>query len=74
MSIIPVLAAREVVQRLVRAGFVWKKAKGNHQYYWHPGSRRITCVPVHGSRDVGRKLLLKILEQADLSLEEFLKL
>lgn len=74
MSIIPVLAARAVIRKLIRAGFQYAKSHGNHQYYFHPITKRITSVPVHGGNTIGRNLLSKIVKQAGLTIEKFLKL
>ena len=74
MSIVPILAARVVIRRLIRAGFHYAKSKGSHQYYFNPVTKRMTAVPVHGSNTIGRNLLHQILKQAGLSLKEFLKL
>ena len=74
MSIVPILAARVVIRKLVRAGFQYEKSHGSHQYYMHSITKRMTSVPVHGSNTIGRALLHEILKQAGLSLKEFLKL
>lgn len=74
MSIIPILSARVVVQKLVRAGFRYVRSRGSHQYYLHPTTKRLTAVPIHGGNTIGRKLLQKIIAQAGLTVEEFLAL
>ncbi len=74
MSIIPVLSARVVIRKLIRAGFQYAKSRGSHQYYFHPITKRLTSVPVHGGNSIGRKLLNQILNQAGITIEQFLKL
>lgn len=74
MSILPVLAARAVIQKLARAGFRFLYAKGSHYFFQHPVTKRMTSVPMHGGKDIGRNLLTKILKQAGLSIKDFLKL
>ena len=74
MSIMPILSARLVIHKLVRAGFQYIKSHGSHYYYVHPITKRMTAVPLHGGNTIGRDLLHKILKQAGLSLKEFLKL
>lgn len=74
MSIIPVLAARVVIRKLIRAGFQYAKSHGSHQYYFHPITKRMTSVPVHGGNTIGRNLLTQIIKQAGLTIERFLKL
>lgn len=74
MSIIPVLAARVVIRKLIRAGFQYAKSHGSHQHYFHPITKRITSVPIHGGNTIGRNLLGQIIKQAGLTIEQFLKL
>lgn len=74
MSIIPVLAARVVIRKLIRAGFQYTKSHGSHQYYFHPITKRMTTVPIHGGNTIGRKLLTQIVKQTGLTMEKFLEL
>lgn len=74
MSVLPILTARVVMQKLARAGFRFIYARGSHHFFHHPLKNHITSVPLHGGKDIGRNLLRKILKQAGLSVEEFLKL
>lgn len=74
MSILPILAARAVIRKLVRAGFRYIGARGSHQFYRHIVTKRTTSIPIHGGNTIGRGLLKKIIEQAGLSLKEFLDL
>jgi len=74
MSILPILTTRVIIHKLMRAGFQFIYAKGSHYYFQHSISKRITSVPVHGSKSIGRGLLNKIIKQAGLSIKEFLKL
>ena len=73
MSILPILAARIVIRKLMRAGFRYLYTKGSHYYFKHPVTGRITSVPFH-ARDIGRGLLSKIIKQAGLTIKEFLNL
>lgn len=74
MSILPVLTARAVIQKLIRGGFRFLYAKGSHYFFQHPITKRMTSVPMHGGKDIGRGLLSKILKQAGLTIKDFLKL
>ncbi len=73
MSIIPILVAREVLLRLLRAGFRIVATRGSHIKLFNPITGRKTEVPMHPG-DLGRKLISKILKQSGLSIEKFLKL
>ncbi|MBI2832735.1 MAG: type II toxin-antitoxin system HicA family toxin [Chloroflexi bacterium] len=70
---LPSLTGQEVVKALGKAGFETLRKKGSHFYLKHPDGRA-TVVPVHKGESVGRGLLRKILHEADLSREEFLRL
>lgn len=74
MSILPILTARAVMQKLIHAGFRFIYAKGNHYFFRHSVTNRITSIPVHGGKNIGRGLLSKIIKQAGLSIKEFIKL
>ena len=73
MSILPILTARAIMQKLVRAGFRLIYTKGSHYYFQHPITQCVTSVPLHTGKTIGRGLLSKILKQAGLSIKEFLK-
>ena len=73
MSIVPILPAREVLLRLIRAGFRIVASKGSHIKLFNSITGKRTGVPMHPG-DLGRKLITKILKQAGISIEKFLKL
>jgi len=74
MSILPILAARVIIQKLLRVGFRFVYAKGSHYFFQNSITKRITSVPVHGGKSIGRGLLSKIIKQAGLTIKEFIKL
>ncbi|OGN00325.1 MAG: hypothetical protein A2651_00245 [Candidatus Yanofskybacteria bacterium RIFCSPHIGHO2_01_FULL_42_12] len=74
MSILPILTARIIMRKLAHAGFRFLYAKGSHYFFQHPVTKRITSIPMHGGKDIGRNLLNKIIKQAGLSVKDFLKL
>jgi predicted RNA binding protein YcfA (HicA-like mRNA interferase family) len=71
---LPALKPAKVLRALQRAGFYIHHIKGSHHYLKHPDKTglRVT-VPVHGS-DLKRRTLMSIIDQAGLSVEEFLDL
>ena len=73
MSILPILAAREVLRRLLRAGFRIVGQRGSHVKLFNPVTGKSTEVPMHPG-DLGRSLITKILKQAGVSIKMFLKL
>ncbi len=65
-------SAEEVIRRLRRAGFIFdRQAKGSHEIWWNPATRRRTTVPRHPG-DVPEGTLRAILRAADISIEQFL--
>ena len=68
------LGAKEILRRLLAAGFKIAKQRGSHVKLWHPVTKRRTSVSFHAGRDIGRGLLAEIIKQAGLTVEEFLKL
>ena len=73
MSLLPILAAREVLRRLLKAGFKIQNQKGSHIKLFHPLSGHRTGIPLHPG-DLSRNLTREIIKQAGLSLENFLEL
>jgi len=70
MSRLPSLTAKEVVRALKKAGFEEERQRGSHLRMGHPGTNRITVVPMHLG-DIHRSLLKEIIKQAGLSEDEF---
>ncbi|MCL2387673.1 MAG: type II toxin-antitoxin system HicA family toxin [Defluviitaleaceae bacterium] len=69
----PVLKSSEVIKKLKRHGFTFKSQKGSHAKYVKTKDDKSTLsaiVPMHYEVDKGT--LQSILEQAGLSLDEFM--
>lgn len=64
--------AREVLAKLLKAGFVERRQTGSHKVLRHPDGRQ-TYVSMH-SRDVPEGTFRKILKQAQLNENEFKQL
>jgi len=67
------ISGKEFCKILEKLGFEKIYGKGSHIRFKHPDGRR-TVVPVHGNEDLGKGLLRKILNQINLSKEEYEKL
>lgn len=65
---------REIVRKLRKAGFTFdRQAKGSHEIWWNPETRKRTTIPNHpGSLPEGT--VRAIIKQADLSVDQFLSL
>ena len=66
------LKDKEVLRRLLKAGFEIVRIKGSAHYLRHPHTGRFTSVHLHGGRDIPVALLRKIvIHQAGLTAEEW---
>ncbi len=75
MARLPVVTGRQVIRALERGGFKVIRIKGSHHFLRHPDDpTRQTVVPVHGSEDLGRAMLRKILNDLGLTVAEFIAL
>ena len=70
MTKLPRLRGRQVIVALRKAGFNIIRVKGSHHFLQHQDGR-CTVVPVHAGETLGPGLMNKILNDCDLSREEF---
>ncbi len=73
MPRLPALTARKVIRALKKAGFTEDRQKGSHLILMHPQTKARTVVPVHFGKTLKRSLVRAIINDAQLSVEEFLK-
>lgn len=71
---LPVCKPPEILRALQRAGFVVHHTSGSHYILRHPGKPglRVT-LPFH-RKDLKRRVLASLIEQAGLTVEEFIEL
>ena len=74
MPKIPVLTAKKIVKALKKNGFLEDRQKGSHLILIHPLTKARTVVPVHSGKTIKKPLLRAIINDARLTLEEFLEL
>lgn len=72
MSRIPALTARKVIRILKKAGFIEDRQKGRHLILLHLQTKARTVVPIHYGKTLKRSLLRAIINDAQLSVDEFL--
>lgn len=65
--------ARKVIKALSALGFETVRRHGSHVVLKHSDGR-ITVVPVHAKENIGVGLLIKIIKDAKVEREEFIKL
>ena len=73
MSKLSTAKSGEIIRVLEKLGFKKIRQSGSHAVFNHTDGRW-TTVPVHKGKDVAKGTLHKILKDADLSYEDFLKL
>jgi len=75
MSELPSLKPIDVIRKLRKAGFVFDRhAKGSHEIWYNPKTKRRTVIPNHPGRDLPKQTLHAIIKQAGLSVNEFIDL
>ena len=62
MSRLPLLTAKELIKILLHLGFELKRQKGSHKFFQHKDGRT-TVIPDHGTEQIDRGLLNKIIKQ-----------
>ena len=67
------LPAEKLIKALTKVGFKPVRQRGSHVILKH-NDGKVTVVPVHRGEEIGRGLLSKIIKDAGLTREEFLKL
>jgi predicted RNA binding protein YcfA (HicA-like mRNA interferase family) len=73
MTRLPSLTGEQVVKALGKAGFQVLRQKGSHCFLRHDDGRA-TVVPVHKGESIGRGLIRKIIQDTELTKDDFLKL
>ena len=62
---------RQLTRNLVQLGFqFYRQAAGSHEIWWHPVSGRRTAIPNHGSKDIPKGTLARILCDLDVNPED----
>ena len=72
MSKLPALTGKEIMAALKKAGFSVDRQRGSHVFLKHHDGRA-TVVPIHSGETIGPGLLSRILRDAEMTKEDFLK-
>ena len=70
----PRLSARRIIAALKRGGWAETRTTGSHVHLRHPRRGGLVTVPVHVNETIGPGLLKSIVDQADLTADEFREL
>ena len=69
---LPLVSSKELIQFLMKEGFVKIRQKGSHVFFKHKDGRT-TVVPIHTNKDISRGLLGAILHEINITRDYFLK-
>lgn len=72
MPRMPTVTSARMIDFLKSLGFKQSRQKGSHKFFRHPDGRTAT-VPFHKGEDIGRGLMEKILKDAEVARDDFLK-
>jgi predicted RNA binding protein YcfA (HicA-like mRNA interferase family) len=72
MAKLPVVRGRDLYKILLKLGFEKHHQVGSHIQMKHPDGRR-TTIPYHPSQEIRKGTLKAILDDIELTPEEFLK-
>jgi predicted RNA binding protein YcfA (HicA-like mRNA interferase family) len=74
MASLPSLKSQEILQALLKVGFYIRRQKGSHARLFHSQKSDLKLtIPIH-NQDIPDRTLRRILKQANLTDDEFLKL
>ena len=74
MPKLPIVSGKEVIKALSKIGFVHVRTKGSHAILNKQTDKGKITIPVPLHKEVAKGTLKSIMNQAELSLEDFLKL
>ena len=69
---LPLVSCNDMLKFLKKEGFVELRQSGSHKFLKHEDGRTIV-VPIHNNKNIGRGLLKVMLDEINISREEFLK-
>ena len=74
MTGLPIVAPRQLIRALERAGLFIHHVRGSHYYLRHPEKPGLLVTVPYHSRDLKRGTLRSILRQAEISVSDFVDL
>lgn len=70
MSRLPTIKAQKFIKILHKLGFEEVRQEGSHKFFKHPDGR-VTVIPFHQGKDIGRGLTRAMLNDIKLTPKEF---
>jgi len=75
MTRFPALTAKKVIKKARKAGFIFDRyAKGSHQIWYNPKTKKRFTIPFHRGKTLKRKTLKSIINQMGLTTQQFNRL
>ncbi len=71
MPKLPVINSKDLINILLKKGFILDRTKGSHYIFFHPESKKRVVVPFH-KKDLPKGTLSEILKQAGISRNELI--
>jgi len=73
MPKLPIIRSTKFIKILNKLGFIMVRQKGSHGFFYRKSDDKATVIPIH-NKDISRGLTRKILNEINLSVDEFVKL
>ena len=70
MTKLVIISPAKMAKILIKLGFKIIRQKGSHAFFQHSDSRA-TVVPMHKGEDLGKGIIKAILNDIELSVEEY---
>ena len=74
MPKLPQVKAKEAIKVFEKVGFVHSQTRGSHYIMRRESGKEKVVVPLHGTKPLGKGLLISLIYDAGLTKDEFLKL
>ncbi|NMB83862.1 addiction module toxin, HicA family [Candidatus Roizmanbacteria bacterium] len=71
MPKLPIVKSSQIIKILIKIGFKKIRQKGSHCFFFRKEDNKAVIVPIH-NKDLGKGLTRKILNEINLSVEEFI--
>lgn len=74
MPNIPATSGQKLIKVLIKKGFLLNRISGSHHILVNTDRQITISVPVHKGKTLGKGITLAIIKDAQITVEEFLKL
>lgn len=74
MPKLPVISGKKLLKILQKHGYNVLRKKGSHVFVQSSNEKLGTVIPVHANEDLGKGITKAILDDLEISLEEFLRM